>query len=445
MTYILLYIPPPFKVSGGLGNFKLFFDICKKLNYHIYYCPLLKNIPSLDFITPFNDRRLETISREELISYYVNSTIPAEYISPNDIITPEILTARNNIVIYPEDVIGNPAEQKYIVRWLFFFPIPSAVCKYNFETDYICFYSDYIFNFYKHLCIACGISDYLTKKITKINICRVFKFEPETYSLISQNRVINENMNTNRKCFTLRKLFPPRSFDEYNKGVNLDYAREIIQIKKNKINILNEKIKKTSNFLQKSEYEKELVNLINLKPNLSSNDVIREFLTDKFKSLGYDLIEGQPSSSIYIDYFQGKDFFLSFDPFTFMSIIASLCGCISVVKKINGLSFDEWINGDPFNKYGIAYGQEGIGHALKTQHLLLNHITDMYSQNENNVLNLMDNLETHFNIKIFRSWSFLGLKTFYNRIFLKLNVIIHILYCECLKILFINTKYYQNF
>jgi len=27
-----------------------------------------------------------------------------------------------------------------------------------------------------------------------------------------------------------------------------------------------------------------------------------------------------------------------------MSIIASLCGCISVVKKINGLSFDEWIN-----------------------------------------------------------------------------------------------------
>jgi hypothetical protein len=72
------------------------------------------------------------------------------------------------------------------------------------------------------------------------------------------------------------------------------------------------------------------------------------------------------------------------------------------VKKINGLSFDEWLNGDPFNKYGIAYGQEGIDYALKTQHLLLNHITDMYSQNETNVLNLMNNLETHFNVKIFR-------------------------------------------
>ena len=86
-----------------------------------------------------------------------------------------------------------------------------------------------------------------------------------------------------------------------------------------------------------------------------------------------------------------------------MSIIASLCGCISVVKKINGLNFNEWVNGDPFNKYGIAYGQEGIEHALNTQHLLLDHITNMYSQNQDNVLNLMDNLETHFNIKIFRS------------------------------------------
>ena len=107
---------------------------------------------------------------------------------------------------------------------------------------------------------------------------------------------------------------------------------------------------------------------------------------------------------MYINYFQKKDFFLSFDPFTFMSIIASLCGCISVVKKINGLNFNEWVNGDPFNKYGIAYGQEGIEHALNTQHLLLDHITNMYSQNQDNVLNLMDNFETHFNIKIFRSY-----------------------------------------
>ena len=55
MTNILLYIPPPYKISGGLGNFKLFFDICKELGYSIYYCPLLKNIPRLNFNTVFNN------------------------------------------------------------------------------------------------------------------------------------------------------------------------------------------------------------------------------------------------------------------------------------------------------------------------------------------------------------------------------------------------------
>ena len=402
MTYILLYIPPPYKISGGLGNFKLFFDICRKLNYFIYYCPLLKNIPSIGFTTPFNDRSLESISHKELIDYYLKCPEPTEYISPNYIVTPEILTARNNIVIYPEDVIGNPSQQIYIVRWLFFFPIPTALYQYNFDSDYICFYSDYIYNFYKYLCMACGINDYLTKRITKVNICRVFKFEPEIYNLISKNRIINKNINTNRKCFTLRKLFPPASFDKFNKGFNLDYAEEISQNKKNKISILSEKIKTTNNLFQKLKYKKELKDLISLKPNLSSNSVIRQFLTEKFKSFGYDQIEHQLSSVVYINYFQEKDFFLSFDPFTFMSIIASLCGCISVVKKINGLSFDEWVNGDPFNKYGIAYGQEGVDYALETQHLLLDHITNMHSQNENNVLNLIDNLESHFNVKIFR-------------------------------------------
>jgi hypothetical protein len=80
--------------------------------------------------------------------------------------------------------------------------------------------------------------------------------------------------------------------------------------------------------------------------------------------------------------------------------IASLCGCISVVKKISIVSYEEWIKCDPFIKYGIAYGNEGIEHALNTQHLLLDHITNMYSENENNVLKFIINIENNFNIKI---------------------------------------------
>ena len=70
MTNILLYLPPPYKDSGGLGNFKLFFNICKGLGYSIYFCPLFKNIPSIGFYTQFNDRNIDTITHEELINYY---------------------------------------------------------------------------------------------------------------------------------------------------------------------------------------------------------------------------------------------------------------------------------------------------------------------------------------------------------------------------------------
>jgi len=398
MINILLYIPPPYKISGGLGNFKLFFDICKQNNYSIFYCPLLNHIPSLGFRSPFNNIPIDSITNEQLINYYLNPDQPSEPINVKEIVTPAILSSRNNVVIYPENIKGNPAQQKYVVRWLFYFPIPEIVPHYNFETDYIWFYSDYIFNFYKYVCIACGVPDFLTKRISQLNICRVFKFEPDIYQQIQNNRIVNRDFNTNRKCFTLRKLFPPNSFN--NRGIKDEYAKEIMII-------YNKKIKKLQNEIPRCKNQIQIKNIINningLKrnpPNLNSDVVLREFLRSKFIGLGYEQIEHQDSSLKFIQYFQQKDYFLTFDPFTFMSIIASLCGCISVIKTIHGLSHEEWLNGDPFNKYGVAYGQNGITHALETQHLLLDHITKMYSENTNNVIHFLNSIENKFSIKL---------------------------------------------
>ena len=402
MTNILLYTPPIYKVSGGLCNFKLFFDICKKLNYKIYFCPILKNINSLSFISKFNNKHINSITHQELIDYYsINQEQECELIIKNDIVTPQILQNRNNVVIYAEDVIGNPAEQKYVVRWLFYFPIPSAVVSYNFETDYICFYSDYIYNLYKYVCMACGIGDYLTSQVKQLNICRVFKFEPEIYKSIQRTAILNKDNKTNKKCFTLRKLFPPVSFRNYNNGYNTSYAAEILNNHQQQILNTIKIIKKTDNFFIKRQLKNQVITLQNNRPNIRTDACIREYLKNKFIHYGYDNVEHKPSSKMFIDYFLTKDFFLSFDPFTFMSIIASLCGCISVVKKISIISYEEWIKCDPFIKYGIAYGDEGVEHASNTQHLLLDHITNMYSENENNIINLMKKIENHFNIKDF--------------------------------------------
>ena len=399
MTNILLYIPPPYKDSGGLGNFKLFFDICKKLGYSIFFCPLLKDINSLNFNSPFNNKPIDFINHQELINYYLQPERPCEHINITDIVTPTILKARNNVIIYPEDVFGNPAEQKYIVRWLFYFPVPEVLPCYNFEKDYICFYSDYIFNFYKHVCKSCGVPDLLTKNLKELHISRVFKFEPYIYKKINK-RIINNNLNTNNKSFTLRKLFPPASFQKYNKlGFNPLYTQEIFRNYHSNVMSLKKK-SYTANIVDRKNILNQIKTLVNNPPKPKKISTITDFLCEKFINMGYEQLEHKPSIREYIIFFETKDFYLSFDPFTFLSIISSLCGCVSVIKTIDGLSFNEWVNGDPFNKYGIAYGNEGIQHAKETQHLLLEHISNLYSKNTDNVIELMTNIEKKFSIKL---------------------------------------------
>jgi hypothetical protein len=168
-----------------------------------------------------------------------------------------------------------------------------------------------------------------------------------------------------------------------------------IATKINKLNVIT-----VSNKIYIQKLRNEITFLKNNVPNIYSQDCIRQYLENKYSALGFENIGPKQNTQEFINLFLTKDFFLSFDPFTFMSIIASLSGCVSVVKKIGGLNFEEWVNGDPFNKYGIAYGQEGIEHALKTHHLLLPHITEMHSQNDNNILNFITSIEKRFNITI---------------------------------------------
>ena len=80
-----------------------------------------------------------------------------------------------------------------------------------------------------------------------------------------------------------------------------------------------------------------------------------------------------------IKIFNNNKFFISYDPLTFLSVIAVLCGCISIVKKVDGMSKDEWLQNTACSEYiketgvktlyGIAYGAEDINNAMNTLHL----------------------------------------------------------------------------
>lgn len=76
-----------------------------------------------------------------------------------------------------------------------------------------------------------------------------------------------------------------------------------------------------------------------------------------------------------IQLFNEKEIFISYDPITYLSTIAALCGCVSVVIPLKGYSKNSWLQkthmwdyvqatGEPI--YGIAYGWEELEFAKST-------------------------------------------------------------------------------
>lgn len=81
-----------------------------------------------------------------------------------------------------------------------------------------------------------------------------------------------------------------------------------------------------------------------------------------------------------VEIFNKYKWFLSYDSNTFLTIMAALCGCISVVYKVDGLTKKDWIkttaaaeyltHNNLDNLYGIAYGYEDMQYAKETIHLV---------------------------------------------------------------------------
>jgi hypothetical protein len=80
-----------------------------------------------------------------------------------------------------------------------------------------------------------------------------------------------------------------------------------------------------------------------------------------------------------INIFNKKKIFISYDPLTYLTVMAVLCGCVCVVIKVDGMDEIEWLKTltcysylkkNNLNKlYGIAYGVSEIKWAENTIHL----------------------------------------------------------------------------
>ena len=111
-----------------------------------------------------------------------------------------------------------------------------------------------------------------------------------------------------------------------------------------------------------------------------------------------------------ISIFNKREIFISYDPLTFLNIIAAMCGCISVVIKIDGLTEIEWLKttaaypylkANNLNKiYGIAYGLSEIEWAKNTLPLVKQQWIDISEyMKQNTVIPFLEDIKNLDNIK----------------------------------------------
>jgi hypothetical protein len=85
-----------------------------------------------------------------------------------------------------------------------------------------------------------------------------------------------------------------------------------------------------------------------------------------------------------VSFFNRFEYFVCYDPCSFLVHLAALCGCIPILHKVDGISTEQWFTGKGdinsayyeyylVNEYtnfpGIAYGIEDIEYAKSTIHL----------------------------------------------------------------------------
>ena len=113
----------------------------------------------------------------------------------------------------------------------------------------------------------------------------------------------------------------------------------------------------------------------------------------------------------YITIFNQYECFISYDSITFLVGISALCGCITVVVPVDGLSKADWLNtlaaADYLKEtgetalYGIAYGVDDLQYSINTLHLVREQWNKIVQYNTNKYIptfiNDINNFENNIN------------------------------------------------
>ena len=111
----------------------------------------------------------------------------------------------------------------------------------------------------------------------------------------------------------------------------------------------------------------------------------------RFKELPRFEITREHNQQQYVTIFNNFEYFISYDALTFLNIIAALCGCISIIYPVEGVSkqeyfkmtalYDYMVDKNITEIYGLAYGfsDEEINYSKSTLHLVKDQMTDIHN------------------------------------------------------------------
>lgn len=85
-----------------------------------------------------------------------------------------------------------------------------------------------------------------------------------------------------------------------------------------------------------------------------------------------------------------------YDPYTAYATYAAVCGCVPVIVPLAGVSRDQWIPEED-HRFGLAYGDEDIAHAIATRGLMLDGLRVLEQKNADSVGHFVSVVRNHFN------------------------------------------------
>ena len=255
-------------------------------------------------------RPLDEITDKDLNDLIINKKWNCPIISRKD------LLKRNNVVIYSEEVKGNPLEQKYVMRWLLFFYLPENMKDIINKNELLMYYSsDYIRN---------------EKIMQKLNNC--------VHSNNNNDKIIFRIFTNLNKIFRIANNY---GLKRYGTCFSLRKAS-------NKHNVIHKIHKKNNNNECSNCLERKQGIFFwecNCKGNVLGNKLVhRDNSVFRFE---YPM----PLESL-VFLFNRCKYFYCYDVFTFTPVIATLCGCITIVTGTE--HFKGIYNGAPWMNIGIA-------------------------------------------------------------------------------------------